>query len=452
MRGPALAWLGWAGESSPTPLGPFDAAGAWGSAVWALGQGVVASALALVLIGARVRGKRWAGPTALIVLSVDLMVANTGLVVTAPREAFETPPAVVRLIEEAERREPSPGPFRVHRLSTWFPPGGFGGPGVDPLRALTRWELDTAKPRTATRWGLSYTLAGGGLELAEYSAFLGGFYLPIDLSKAPLRGAVDGQPVLYYTRRGYDLWGTRYFILPMEPNGWQDATRGVAAFLAGGDTLAPGPDLMTRPENAAKLDDYIRTQDWMLLRNRAAFPRAWVVHRARFEKPIGPGEADRERRERVMEQILYPDDPIWSRPNMRLYDPHTLAWVETEDAKPLARFFPGPDPGSDSRESVAVKRVDPTTVELEANLARPGLVVLADVNYPGWTLRVDGKPAEVLRVNRLMRGAAVEAGTHRLVYTYEPVWLLPCAAVSLAGVVATAVWGLAARSRPGPAA
>src|SRR5262249_38189459 len=143
--------------------------------------------------------------------------------------------------------------FRVHRMPAWFPAAGFGREGFDPFLALTRWEYDTIKPRYATRAGVSYALAGGWLELADYNDFLGGLYLPPDAPRAPPRGAVDGQPVFYYTRRGYDLWGTRYFVVPMDPGNWQDASRGIAAFLAGSDTLAPDPALMGRHENAETL-------------------------------------------------------------------------------------------------------------------------------------------------------------------------------------------------------
>ena len=33
-----------------------------------------------------------------------------------------------------------------------------------------------------------------------------------------------------------------------------------------------------------------------------------------------------------------------------------------------------------------------------------------NVLYPGWELYIDGEPAKIYRVNRLMRGALVEAG------------------------------------------
>jgi uncharacterized membrane protein YfhO len=63
----------------------------------------------------------------------------------------------------------------------------------------------------------------------------------------------------------------------------------------------------------------------------------------------------------------------------------------------------------------------------------PGLVILADTDYPGWRLSIDGRPAPILRANRLMRGAAVRAGQHTLVYTYEPVSFRVGAIVSAIG-------------------
>ena len=62
----------------------------------------------------------------------------------------------------------------------------------------------------------------------------------------------------------------------------------------------------------------------------------------------------------------------------------------------------------------------PQRVELDVNLKSPGMVVLADIDYPGWELTIDGVPAPIYPVNRAMRGAAVREGPHHLVYTYSP--------------------------------
>ena len=63
-------------------------------------------------------------------------------------------------------------------------------------------------------------------------------------------------------------------------------------------------------------------------------------------------------------------------------------------------------------------------------------MILADVFYPGWKLTIDGQPAPIYRANRLMRGAAVQQGKHRLVYTYEPRSLQVGIAISLLGLLA----------------
>jgi hypothetical protein len=351
---------------------------------------------------------------------------------------------LVRLIEEAEQRDPASGPFRVHRMPIWFPASWFTRGSPSRFLEITQWEYDTIKPDFATLGHLSYTITGGALDLDDLTQFFQCLYLPLDTSRAPLRDAVNGQQVLYHTRRGFDLWNTRYFVLPVDPAGWQDFSRGFAAFLTDKEILAPDPGLLEKPEKQNELEAWIQEQDWVLLRNQAAYPRTWVVHRARFLKPIRSG--DQAERQRIMEQILYPpDDPLWYDPGRRVYDPHTLAWIETDEAKALSAYAPGT--GADPAESVVVSRYEPQCVEIEARLRRPGIVILADVHYPGWTLTIDGQPAPILRANRLMRGAAVGAGTHRLVYTYRPLSFRLGGVISLVSLGIGLVLWLAGRGR-----
>ncbi len=85
---------------------------------------------------------------------------------------------------------------------------------------------------------------------------------------------------------------------------------------------------------------------------------------------------------------------------------------------------------------MAVRQVTPQRVELETTLDRPGLVILADVHYPGWTLTLDGEPAAILRANGMMRGAAVPSGRHRLVYEYRPQSFRLGGVVSIVGLLA----------------
>ena len=97
-----------------------------------------------------------------------------------------------------------------------------------------------------------------------------------------------------------------------------------------------------------------------------------------------------------------------------------------------------------------MREVRPERVELDVTLERPGIVVLADVYYPGWSLTVDEKPTPILRANRMMRGAAVESGRHHLIYEYWPRSFTIGRLLSLLGFGALAAllaWSL--RSRPG---
>src|SRR5262249_39398422 len=151
------------------------------------------------------------------------------------------------------------------------------------------------------------------------------------------------------------------------------------------------------------------------LLNRAAFPRAWVVHRARFPVIRGSGP---EGREALMGEILFQNDDLWHDDARRVYNPRDIAWIEGAERELVLSRLSGA--GRDPSETVRVVRDDPGTVELVAHLTTPGLVVLADTYYPGWRLTVDGRAAEILQTNGSMRGALVRAGEHRLVYRYDP--------------------------------
>jgi hypothetical protein len=83
----------------------------------------------------------------------------------------------------------------------------------------------------------------------------------------------------------------------------------------------------------------------------------------------------------------------------------------------------------DAAEYCRVSSAEPLRIEIEARLDSAGLVVLSDLFYPGWELteEVGGleRQVPIVRTNRVLRGAALSAGDHRLVYRYRPpsVWL-----------------------------
>jgi uncharacterized membrane protein YfhO len=89
-------------------------------------------------------------------------------------------------------------------------------------------------------------------------------------------------------------------------------------------------------------------------------------------------------------------------------------------------------------------------VSVDTDARRPALLVLTDNWYPGWKATVDGKSAPVERVDYLIRGVRVPAGSHRVEFSFEPAsWRLAWI-VSLLGLLTIlgAAW-IGWRRRPG---
>lgn len=60
-------------------------------------------------------------------------------------------------------------------------------------------------------------------------------------------------------------------------------------------------------------------------------------------------------------------------------------------------------------------------VEIEANMANPGFVVLSDIWYPGWKAYLDDKPVKLYRANYTFRAIEVPKGLHKVRFSYEPI-------------------------------
>ncbi len=383
----------------------------------ALLQGTIFAALALgvVLWASKRSAKAWVGAVAVGVMAFDLCLANAYHIVTVPQAAFEQTPRALEVIQEAERLDPSPGPFRVQRVGQWSPQFWFGSATSRDFEGLVRWQRDTLRPHYNLPLGVPSTFFLDTLEPLDYGLFFLPWLLEPDLTTVQSFGLEPGQKVWYYPRRGFDLWNTRYFIVPAQLV-WESVPRGYAAFVPRSTFLYPKLGAFEGPEGEERRADWEATEDFRVLRNESAFPRAWVVHRAYVMPEIqGKRIADRQR---VMQGLIYQGDEFWRLPGVSVRDPRAIAWVETSRPDSVEPYLSRVDP--DPSETVEVTLDEPQRVELTAVLKSPGLVVVADQFYPGWKVSVDGQPAEILRTNRAMRGVALPAGTHQLVFRYEP--------------------------------
>jgi hypothetical protein len=93
-----------------------------------------------------------------------------------------------------------------------------------------------------------------------------------------------------------------------------------------------------------------------------------------------------------------------------------------------------PDDGSTS--SAVLVAETPTSQHWRTSSARAGWFVLAQSYFPGWSARLDGRSAPVLRANHAFTALALEAGEHEIELLYEPASFRIGALVSLACVLA----------------
>ena len=229
-------------------------------------------------------------------------------------------------------------------------------------------------------------------------------------------GTEVGEDVIYFPRRAYDMWNTRYFVVPAFANGWRDETRASAAFRFESESIYPEKGRFDGPNGKEESKKWMDTQDFEVLRNEQEFPRSWVVHNARAIKPVEG--LSREPRAESKQEILYARDLFWNDQALTLFDPRAVAWVSDTDLAQIMPKLSGQSPRKS--ESVKVHYPNPQRAILEVTLESSGLVILGDVDYPGWQLTIDDEPAPIYRVNVLMRGALVSAGPHRLVYSFAP--------------------------------
>jgi uncharacterized membrane protein YfhO len=98
----------------------------------------------------------------------------------------------------------------------------------------------------------------------------------------------------------------------------------------------------------------------------------------------------------------------------------------------------------------------PDRVVLEAELSRPGWVVLVDAFDPGWRALLDGRPAEIRRANGAFRAVLAPGGRHRIEMVYRPDSVragLGISAVALAAALALLAYAAGGRwAVPGKAA
>jgi len=165
-----------------------------------------------------------------------------------------------------------------------------------------------------------------------------------------------------------------------------------------------------------------------VFRNRYFIPRAHFVTSARLVASLGTASylivrQEWDHRRWVM---LVRDAALEETLQIREQAPHT-------------------DPGRARVCRIVASEDNRVTILNES--PESGFLVLADIYYPGWKVTVDGEDRPLLNADAIFRAVYVEAGTHTVTFSYDPVSGKQGLGLSLLVVLQLLLWVSGGRRR-----
>lgn len=114
------------------------------------------------------------------------------------------------------------------------------------------------------------------------------------------------------------------------------------------------------------------------------------------------------------------------------HDPAALVVLDREPD-------PRPQTGLEALSEPEFVRDGLNEVVLRVEAPRPVLVLLADLWAPGWQAEIDGRPADLLRADLMLRAVAVPAGVHEVRFVYRDPAVRQGVALAVGGVLCVLV-------------
>jgi hypothetical protein len=464
-------WQAWLQAAPPNSIfGPLDVAGAATDVTLGFIQTAVVALAAWWLLGRVSSNRRWPQYAALILVAVDLAIANGWMVACAPANLWQSTSKLAATIRQHAAWHGDGQPYRVYRDPGLLSPSWRRQASGRRLAEMVAWDRDTLAPKHNLSDRMTLTEVYGTMMPYDYEYFL-----------RLLKGFSQDRQSNLAGAAAWDVIGARYAILPQ------------GADLAGATQALKRSQkpALPRPEHKAEKDarkkrapPFLRPEgmdEISLWTSDSLPPRAWIVHRVDVLPPLV--DQDIEEIQRRTERVFF-EEHRWR--NLR-----ESAVVETESAgdgaigeiqptppAPLPQAGEGSrkmsstgQAGEENRGRLAlppalsrrerektndeicrIVRQEPTAIEMSVRLQQPGLVVLCDQFYPGWRVDVDTagrgrRSLPILRANRVMRGVWLPAGEHWLVYRYQPGSLLTGAVLSAAAWLGLAALAVGRRRR-----
>ena len=117
-----------------------------------------------------------------------------------------------------------------------------------------------------------------------------------------------------------------------------------------------------------------------------------------------------------VDNIKYVDNANQELDALRTLSPATEAVADKSMEKILGDAAPG-----DIADTIVETSYAPDRLTYKSNASTPRVAVFSEIYFPwGWEAAIDGKPAEIARVNYVLRAIVVPAGTHEITMTFDP--------------------------------
>ena len=169
------------------------------------------------------------------------------------------------------------------------------------------------------------------------------------------------------------------------------------------------------------IERYAMPEDREMLRNLAADYRVLDMLNAKYiitgdstvvvENPYAAGPAWMAR------ELTYVKNADAEMAALGTIDPTAVAVADERFRTVLGDNVPSVVPG----DTVVMTSYSPNTLTYDVTTKNGGVCVFSEVWFPwGWKATIDGKPAQLGRVNYILRALRVPAGSHKVSMTFDP--------------------------------
>lgn len=156
----------------------------------------------------------------------------------------------------------------------------------------------------------------------------------------------------------------------------------------------------------------------MVFRYDSAMPRAWFVNRVEVADAKTTLENIRDNKFNPAE-VAYVTKPLASTIDPVQVPVVTMDTIPGTDSTPQQIAIRGLPIASPGHGSVNITSWDAHNIRMQVDASGNNFLVISEIHYPpGWHATIDGKPAEIIQTNYLLRGLVVPAGTHTIEMQY----------------------------------